>query len=213
MSAIPALITAPTAAVVSVDDCKSLLGISGSSQDDMIDGAIGAIAATLDPASGGWLGRALRPQTWELRLSGFPAGGIELPYPVQTALTSVKYDDTAGVEQTLVADTDYRVFGLNGHHKARVSPVYNGAWPVARSDDESVRIRYVCGYATTAMPKPIVSAVALGVRNLIATGERNLYLSSEEVPGVRTRSWIVSENAEKVLRRAFENLLSIYRVY
>lgn len=207
------LITAPTADVISVDDCKSLLGISGDDQDDAIEAAIGAISATLDPASGGWLGRALRPQTWELRLSAFPSGMILLPYPVLTELTSIKYDDSNGTEQTLTVTTDYRVFGQDGHNRAYVTPAYNGSWPVARYDDQSVRIRYVCGYDGTSMPKPILSAIALGVRNLIATGERNLYLAEEDVPGVRTRRWVVSETAERVLRTAFENLLSNYRVY
>lgn len=207
------LITAPTVDVLSVADCKATLGITSDGQDAMIEASIGAVVATLDPASGGWLGRALRPQTWELRLSGFICNKIELPYPILTSLTSVKYDDSDGAEQTLTVTTDYRVYGQGGHGKAYIVPAYNDYWPTARSDYEAVRIRYVCGYAGTAMPKPITQFIALQVRMLLSNIERNLYLSGEDIPGVRSRRWVVSDSANELIRKAGDNLLSTYRVW
>lgn len=207
------LITAPTADVLSVDDCKSMLGITSDSQNDMIEAAIGAVVATIDPSSGGWLGRALRPQTWELRLSQFPRCAIDLPFPVHTEVTSVKYDDASGTEQTLVENTNYRVFNLNQRTRASIAPPYLSYWPYARVDRESVRIRYVCGYAGGDMPKPITSFIALQVRMLLSNVERNLYLSMDSIPGVRERRWIVSEAANAQIKSAADGLLSTYRVW
>ncbi len=216
------LITAPTADVLSVADCKDMLGITSDSQDDMIEAAIGAVASSLDPATGGWLGRALRPQTWELRRPSFwghnsPSGPcslrIVLPYPVLTSVTSVKYDTWDGVETTLVENTDYRVFGLGQYLPAYITPQYNGVWPSARYDYESVRIRYVCGYDGDAIPKPIIQFIALQVRMLLSNVERNLYMSLETIPGVRERRWIVSEAANAQIKTAADSLLTTYRVW
>lgn len=213
MSATRILITAPTADVVTVSELKTMLGITTDADNDLLEVMIKAVVNQLDPAAGGWLGRALRPQTWELRLSEFPSDCIHLPYPPVTSVTSVKYDDSDGVEQTLTVTTDYRVFGLSDHKGASVWPPYNDSWPSARYDKESVRVRYIAGYDGDAMPQPIKNAVALGIRMLRPLAEKDLYLSREEVPGVRTREWVVSENASKALQRAMEGLLSTYRVW
>lgn len=208
------LITAPTAAVVTPAEIRTMLGFGATDpSDDLLEAMIGAVVNTLDPAAGGWLGRALRPQTWELRLEGFCEDEIELPYPVLTELTSVKYDDSAGVEQTLIEGTDYRVFGLGGHGPAEIAPVYNRVWPTARYDEESVRIRYVAGYSGAAMPQAIKAAVALGVQNLRANTERSLYLAGEVIPGVRERRWVVSDAAGAAIERATAGLLGNYRVW
>lgn len=218
------LITAPTADVVSLADCKAALGISTSGQDAMITAALAAVSQALDPATGGWLGRALRPQTWELRLSQFPCGKIDLPYPVLTEVASVKYDDQAGVEQTLDIDTGYRVFGLGGHNKAYVAPAYNQSWPSARCDREAVRIRFVCGYAPAVpaspgpasadmLPAPIKQAIILSVRMILSNVERNLYLSSDKVDEIGEKRYVVSYVANELVKRASEGLLSAYRVW
>lgn len=208
-----ALITAPTVRVVTAAEVKTMLGLGDSVSDTMLEAMIDAVTNTIDPASGGWLGRALRPQTWELRLKYFPADRFELPYPVLTELTSVIYDTTAGVETTMVEGTDYRVFGLGGHDKAAIATVYGGIWPTPRDDDEAIRIRFTSGYATTAMPQAIKSAIALGVRHLISSSERNLFLSQESVPGVIDRRWVVSEAAGKAIEAAIGGILSTYRVW
>lgn len=73
------------------------------------------------PPGGGWPGRALRPQTWELRFNGFPCGyqgsgyyrdfqradRIVLRHPPTLTVDSVKYDEGDGVETTLVEDTAF----------------------------------------------------------------------------------------------------------
>lgn len=223
------LITAPTEEVVTLAEAKANLRQTSNQFDDLIQALIDSAVAQLDPASNGWLGRALRPQTWELRSDGFPYGYygsgydrnfrrndfLELPYPPLISVVSVKYDDRNGAEQTLVQDTDFRVIG-GGLRKSCIAPVFNSVWPSARCDVESVRVQFKCGYATASpdpLPQPIKQAVLLAVRDLWSLAERNLYLRSESTPGVATFEWTVSEMAGKVIRSAAENLLSTLRVY
>lgn len=225
----PHLITAPAVPVMTLAELKTMLGISGTDQDTMLTAMISAAANTLDAASGGWLGRALRPQTWELRLPGFPSAdprslgpfstyaAIRLPYPPVTAVTSLKYDNTAGAEQTLVEGTDYTVFDLGDKDMTTIRPPYNGIWPIARWYPESVRIRYVAGYALTPadlMPANIKAAVALGVHLLRSNTERNLYLSAEDYPADGgLKRWVVSDAAGKALKDAISDQLATLRVY
>jgi uncharacterized phiE125 gp8 family phage protein len=219
------LITAPTVDVVTLAECKTGLGIAGAGQDAMLPGLIAAAAGVLDPAWGGWLGRALRPQTWELQLSGFPdCEQIKLPYPPLMSVDSVKYDNGVGVEQTLALGAGYRVFGLGGHRKAAISPPAGGSWPAARCDRGSVRIRFTAGYPVAAgadpgpeapekMPAPLKQAVLLGVRMLLSSVERNLFLSEDTVEGVGTKRYVVSDAANKQIEAATGSLLANYRMF
>lgn len=225
------LIEKPTDEVVTLAEAKAQLRVSDSSSDAIIEALIQSAVDQIDPAGGGWLGRALRPQTWEMRGSHFPcwydgcgyarnfhrAYWAPLPYPPLIAVDSVKYDDGDGVERTLVEGTGYRVFqGGIGH--ASIAPVYNGSWPSSvRCDPESVRIRFTAGYeigsAGDEMPAPIKQAVILMVKSLFDVHAQNLLLSEVTIEGVSTRRYIVTENAAKLMKSVSESLLEPYRVW
>lgn len=230
------LITRPTDEVVTLAEAKAQLRKTDTDSDDMIEALIDAAVAQIDPASGGWLGRAIRPQTWELRGDGFPcyyvgcgydrsfhrAYEVALPYPPLISVDSVKYDDSNGVEQTLGENVGYRVFGLGSIGKASIAPIHGGSWPSSiRCDPESVRIRFTCGYPTDfgnspptdILPAPIKQAVLLMVKHLWGLGERNLFVSAETVDGVGSRNFVVSDNAAAVMKTATEGLLGPYRVF
>lgn len=209
------LITAPTADVVTLAEAKAQLRITGTSQDTMIEAMIDAVVAALDPATQGWLDRALRSQVWELRLPHFPCGNIKLPYPPLISVDSVKYDDTGGVERTLTLTSGYRVFGIGQFNKAYIAPPYLQYWPTARCDKESVRIRFTCGYPASpdTLPAPIKQAVLLGVRALYSLGERSMFESQSSVDGVGEKRWVVSDAGAKVLQDATDRLLAPFRVY
>lgn len=223
-----ALIEVPDEDVITVADVKSALGITTTTQDDMIEAALAAVISQIDPATGGWLGRALRPQTWEYRLAGFSShkehnhywgvyiDRIELPIPPLIEIVSVKYDDIGGVERTLVEDTDFRVLGSGTYGKQAIAPLYNGSWPTARYDAESVRIRFTAGYEDgedPELPKAITQAIILGVRSLVSSSAQNLFLSMDRVEGVGEKRYVVSSAANDLIRSAMQNLLSTYRVY
>jgi uncharacterized phiE125 gp8 family phage protein len=172
----PVLVTAPTLPVVTLEEAKRHLRVDHDDDDALISGMIAAATNHLDPAGNGWLGRALRPQTWEMRLDNFPCGPIQLPYPPLISVESVKYDDSDGVERTATFGTDYRVF-QGGDWKSRLEPVYGGSWPWARCDHETVRVRYTAGYAPAdgdtpdALPATIKAAILLMVGDLYAFRE------------------------------------------
>jgi hypothetical protein len=223
-----ALIAAPTAEVMTLADCKAALGITGTDKDNVLTAALAAVVSQLDPANGGWLGRALRPQTWELRLPSFwdhehhhrhySQHAIALPFPKLISVVSVKYDDTAGVEQTLVEDTDFRVLGRGTLGKQAIAPLYRKYWPLARWDAESVRIRYQSGYSVASnaddeLPSAILQAVALGVRLILSNAANNLYVSLDRVEGVSEKRYIVSAAVNELVRSTMADLLSTYRVY
>lgn len=170
------LITPPTADVVARDDVKRHLRVEHAEDDALIDLYIAAAVAMIDPAAGGWLGRALRPQTWELRLDAFPACGIVLPYPPAISVTSVTYDDADGVAQTLAAGTGYRVIGSGGADAVELRPPFGGSWPSARATPESVRIRYQCGHAA-ATPDPLPAAIRAWLFLVVGT----LYAHRESI--------------------------------
>jgi hypothetical protein len=191
----------------------------------LIDGFIAAAVNQLDPAGGGWLGRALRPQTWELRLSSFSQHNcfdhrygqhqaIVLPFPPLISVDSVKYDDTSGVEQTLVEGTGFRVFGLGALARCAIAPLYQQSWPVARSDRESVRIRFTAGYpvAVAADPNHVPPIVAVPDRlPAPVLVWLKLYIGSlyenRETFIVGTRE-IVAQLPDHIMQ-----MLSTYRVY
>lgn len=176
------LITAPEDDVVPLDEMKLHLRVESDEQDTLIASFTTAVIETLDPAAGGSLGRALRPQTWELQLDGFPGwpnehhhrrhNGIELPFPPLISITSVKYDDQAGVEQTLTEGTDFEVIGQDGRGKQSIKPPYLGYWPLARCYPGSVRIRFECGYPependeADTLPEGVKSYIKLMVSDL-----------------------------------------------
>ncbi|MES1979553.1 MAG: phage head-tail connector protein [Pseudomonadota bacterium] len=105
-----------------------------------------------------YTGRALAPQTLEMALDEFPADGIDLDMPPVATITSVKYTDTAGAEQT-VSSTDYAL-SLYGDSR-RLSLAYGATWPSTQDIADAVRIRYVTGYTTA--PKAVKAAILLDI--------------------------------------------------
>lgn len=226
------LITPPDQDVVTLDEAKTQLRLNGTDQDDLIEAMISAAVNEFDPSGGGWLGRALRPQTWELRLSSFYKANcdsradtvaarmaVELPYPPLIDIVSVKYDDQSGVETTLIEGTHFRVLNSGGLGKQSIAPLYNQFWPLARHDAESVRIQFTAGYEEEddddpdMLPTPIKQAVHLAVRNIFSLGERSMFLSAKSIAGVSDSRWTVSSSGSEVIRTAVENMLSPYRCW
>lgn len=106
-----------------------------------------------------YTGRALAEQTLEAALDEFPSDDfIDLPMPPVASVTSVKYTDTDGVEQTM-ATSDYALSGYGDGR--RVSLAYGATWPSTQDVADAVRIRFVTGYTTA--PKAVKAALLLHV--------------------------------------------------
>ncbi len=109
-----------------------------------------------------YTGRALAPQTLEQALACFPADGevITLDMPPVTTVTSIKYTDTAGAEQTL-AGSNYAL-ATRSQTPRNVALTYGNTWPATRDEPEAVRVVFVTGY--DAVPKAVKSALLLDVQ-------------------------------------------------
>ena len=74
-------------------------------------------------------------------------GQIEIPPAPLVSVTSVKYMDSAGDEQTIAADQYIAV--PRGWEPGIVQPIYGGTWPTSSySRPDAIRVRFVAGYAS-----------------------------------------------------------------
>jgi uncharacterized phiE125 gp8 family phage protein len=200
----------PPAPLLTASEVRARLGISDD--DAVLSPLIHAVCAQIEPPNG-WVGVAFGLQTLEQRSEWFADfwGGsyARLRFPPLRTVASVKYVNTAGVEQTL-DPASYEALTATG----RVVLAYGGAWPSVRSGIEAVRIRYTAGYDhDDPQLDAAKSAVALAVRNLRSLSARDLAISAETVPGVGSRNYIVSQAASQVISSAVDGLLQGYRVY
>jgi uncharacterized phiE125 gp8 family phage protein len=94
------------------------------------------------------------------------------------SVTSVKYLDGDGVEQTLTATTDYVV--ETAEFVGRIRPAYDKDWPDTRDDFNAVRVVFVAGFgaASTNIPEPIRAALLLKIGALYNNDE------AASLPGV-----------------------------
>lgn len=127
-------------------------------------------------------GRFFIDQTWDLLIP--PAcGGLSMEWrnflltpdeiripraPVKSSggIVSVKYLDTAGVQRTMTAGTDY-VAAIRGD-MAAVAPAYGKSWPSMRwwideNGNYPVEVRFMAGYGAegTAVPEHFRQAMLL----------------------------------------------------
>jgi uncharacterized phiE125 gp8 family phage protein len=162
------LITAPSVEPVSLADAKVQLSISDTVQDDVITRHI----KTAREYAEKYTSCAFITQTWELALDVFPSE-IEFPnLPIQS-ITSIKYLDTAGVEQTLDA-ADYGLDNYSARHWAM--PAYGLDWPDTIESPNAVKVRYVAGFgdASTDVPSDIIDAILMTVTQLLKNSTTEL---------------------------------------
>lgn len=160
------LVSRATAVAVDVDDAKAHLRIDVATEDALIESMVASATETAEQITG----RAIMPQTWELTLDEFPSV-IELTRLPVASVTSIKYTDTAGVEQTLASNL-YRVRVGDDYGNALIVPAYNIEWPETLDDVDAVRVRFAAGYANaTAVPEPIKSWIKLVVASMYENRE------------------------------------------
>lgn len=155
------VVVTPPEPDIDLELVKAHLRVDHDDDDALIQALIDAACAHID-GPGGWLGRSIWTQTLELRQNVF-CGPIALPYGPVQSVTSVKYVDTLGAEQTFDS-ADYSLLSAGS-----VDLAYGASWPSLRGDAEGVRIRYVAGADTT--PAAIVPAIMLMVGDLYANRE------------------------------------------
>lgn len=205
--------TAPKPFVDAADVKRQLkIAATDASKDELLEMYIGAVCGFLDGADGS-LKRAVAQQAWALVLPSFHPHGryapyrIELPLPPIRSVTSIRYYDANGSEQTLAEDA-WRLVN-RGSERSRVVPI-NG-WPAAQCREDAVSIEFVAGYGEedgqVGMPTQIKQAVILMIKQLYDMGQRSVFVTTDTVFGVGSKQYAVSSAASDVMQRAVGNLL------
>ena len=131
------------------------LGVGAPSANTTLDPLLCMLVRAARRRAEAKLRRSIITQTLRLYLDGFPSDRITLPRPSLQSVSSIKYTDTDGVEQTLAA-TEYRVDNFMA--PARVEPAYGKSWPATRQQSNTVCIEYVAGYGAAASVPDSVKA-------------------------------------------------------
>ena len=180
------VITAVSTEPITRAEAKLHLGlddISGSHPDDAI---VDALITGARQHAEHYTGRALAPQTLEAALDEFPDDDekeedrIDLPRPPVASITSIKYTDTAGTEQTISASA----YALSTYGESRtVAPTSGNYWPATEDIPDAVRIRYVTGYGASGagaeyatLPKAVRQGMLL---HISLTYPRNVFTPAE----------------------------------
>jgi len=167
------VITAVANEPVSLVEAKAHLRIVVTDDDTLITAQISAAREFAEH----YTGRSLAPQTLELALDAFPSDAIELIGLPVTSITSIKYIDMNGVEQTL-ATTFYSLndYGLT----ASVELAANKEWPETQSVANAVKVRYAAGYAEA--PKTVKAAMLLLIGHLYENRQEGTAFKVEQLP-------------------------------
>lgn len=181
---------------------------SHAADDAKVAATIAAVTEELDGPTG-WLGRAIGVQTIEA--SGqFCVERTPLPCRPIIEIKSVVTEDRDGHS----AAADPATWRQDGDELV----IHRGANWTRRYRHI---VRYEAGYdgqaiedgGTGPVPARIKQAIIVMVQDLIATKAENLFLRSEEVDGVGSRQYTVSDQAGTIIRRTADRLLAGLRVY
>lgn len=170
------LVTGPTREPVTLAEARAQCRIDSSVEDGLIAGDILAARQHVEI----YTRRAMLTQTWDQTLDELGTEIVLLKPPVQS-VTSVKYLDASGVEQTLNS-SQYRLVQRSTGEFVIV-PAYGVTWPTVQPVESAVTVRFVAGYSSDAFPEPLRKAVLLLVshwfENRSAVDERG---TAAEIP-------------------------------
>ena len=148
------LITAPTAEPVTIDELKAHLRVTSGVEDADLARLITAAREHVEQQTG----RALADQTREYTADAFPSSGVlRLGFAPVVSISSVKYLDETGAEQTL--DASVYTVDTQSEPGALVLKV-NQDWPDTASLPAAVRVRYVCGTTAPQILKQAILFIA-----------------------------------------------------
>ncbi len=180
------LVTGPTAEPVSLTDVQAHIRAPVDGSDAAV---IAAYLQAAREAVENDTGRALMPQTWQLRLTEFPAdnGAITLPMPPLVSVTSVAITNTDGDAET-VSGSLYQVETPSGPRATAgyILPASGEDWPSVQSDTlGAVRVTFSAGYASaSAVPAALRAAILLIVGELYENREASADKALTEIPAV-----------------------------
>jgi len=153
--------TAPaTGEPVDREEVKTYLRVDGTSMDDQIDRFLSAARVQVEKTTS----TKLLEQTVRARADSF-ADLEQLPIGPVSAVTEIKYLDTAGAEQILDSGS-YELFG--DHLEVGLRPAIGMTWPQIRPVRAAIAVTMTVGYGdAAALPEDIWLAIARLVRGML----------------------------------------------
>lgn len=147
-------LTQPALEPVTLSDVKAQLNIRDTIQDGIITRRISEAREWAEE----FMQRSLLPSDWIVVIDEFQQT-IELAYPPIISVTTVKYIDVTGTQQTLSASA----YSLDSYSEPGwLVPKHNTDWPDTLDALNAVEIKYSAGYATPDnIPYPIKEAILL----------------------------------------------------
>lgn len=169
------VITPPAFEPLTITEVKAHLRVAHTAEDALIT----ALITVAREQAEAYTQRSICAQTLEYTRCAF-LDKMELPLcPLQT-VTSVKYIDINGIEQTFGV-ADYQIHSQST--PAIITLAYGKSWPAVRSELNAVRIRYTAGHATAgAIPASIKSAMLLLIGDLYENREDSAPAAQIELP-------------------------------
>ena len=168
--------TAPQTEPVTLVEAKLHLRVDHSADDDLITSLIVAAREYCEH----YQNRAYIEQTITARLDSFSKAMV-LPMPPLISVSSVKYYDSAGDQQTLSSDLyDVDVTSEPG----LVTLGYNDSYPTIQAIHHSIEIIYKAGYgsAASSVPETIKAAMKLLIGHLYENRQTVSAITLKEVP-------------------------------
>jgi len=176
------LVTPPYAEPIHLAEAKLWLKQEETADDALIEQAIADARREVEDR----LSQQLVAATWKLLLDEFPSGlgdgddAIRPPLPPLISVSSIKYIDTAGVQQTLAA-ADYLVDAAS--RPGRICPAYGESWPSTRAQPNAVEVTFVAGYATPFTAEASSDVVTVKGRTVANNDLLRLSNSGGALPG------------------------------
>ena len=136
--------TPPSTEPITLTEAKLQCRVEADMTDD--DSLITSLVKTAREYCENVQNRSYITQTIKLTLDDFP-DVIYVPRPPLISVTSIKYIDVNGVQQTLNSSV-YKVDTES--EPARIVPAFNQCWPAIRGDINSVEVIVQAGYGGAA---------------------------------------------------------------
>lgn len=176
--------TAPSTEPVDLATAKLHLRVTDTAQDDLITAFIVAARMHVEAVCQ----RALINQSWTVTYDRFESP-LLLPGGNVQSITSLKYYDVNGAQQTMVSGTDY-IADL-ASFPARVFAPAHQDFPATADQPATVSCVYTLGYGSdpASIPAPLTAAMLLLIGDLYENRESN----------VPTRFFIENETFNRLL--------------
>ncbi len=137
----------PTLEPIDILDVKRHLRITNNDSNMLLETYLKAARMHAEE----FTGRAFVQRTYEQKFDAF-SDEMWLRRPPLQSVSSVKYIDTSGVEQTLSSDNyDVDTASIPG----RINLAYNKNWPTIRDQVNAVTVTFIAGYQGSGSPQDL----------------------------------------------------------